>query len=1277
MDGVPGPKPLPAATPPAPPVAPLPLAGSADQAAQAYLSASPSAMAATQGELAGRMQMKLVGEAREDAAATPPLKAEAVGAAAPPVVAPSLPGAVPAAPAAAEVAGPAPQDALATPAPAAAQTNDAQNRALAQVPTGSVLDVFKSWLQGIITRISTRDPGLSTKAGRAGKVALTGGADPGRAEAEAQRAQASAAQAQARQEAQFRAHPGQARIQPQPIRATAPVPRAAPVPPVTQAEPDPHMADYARAPLPPDVRAATDRILAPGIAQKLAAQKTKIAGATARRDQDRAARIATAQAQARGTVAAADGQQRARILADRKRIAAEQGKGIATARAQLAGLKQDTAGESGRVRSGITTLTAREETRAQGALTAGETKADAERRKGESEARQLKAGLAAKKSSKGFWSRVKSAVTSAVRAVTNAIDKVFTRVRKAVAGILEAARKAAVGILNAAARAVTGVLNKFRKWVTSKITQYLGSIAPGLARRINGVINGITDAAIRGVKAVARAAVKAVNALARGLAKALDKVLSVFQTALTTGLKVAGALVTGDFKGALRAAIEGACQIAGVDPKSVFRLIDKAGKAIAPILKDPVGFLGNLFRSVGQGVRNFLGNIGKHLISGVIGWLTGALTTAGIEGPFSFTPRGIGKLVLQVLGVTYANIRARVIQRFPAAERVLDTIERSVAFVKTLIVKGPMALWEQITQTVGNLKSMVLGAIRKFLAIEVIKQGILWLLSFLNPASALVKVVKAIFDLVQTVIARLQQIRAFAETIWSAVKAVVAQNFKAVTKRVEQMLARGIPILISLIAGILGLNGITDRVAGILRRVSAPVNKVVARVVDRIVKLARKLVAKGKAGVKAAKTKVKKAAKALLKWWRQRHPFKDAQGKDHHVFFQGQQRNATPYVASNDPRPIKTFLADRLTKARAGGTSYTEAQVTQATTYFTTHVEPWAAKLATADPTPPNDRKASELAKAVAQLAKHSKHLARTFLRRFFDASDALDWPPPRLPVMTDSVKAKTFTADYIVTTAAKAEYRNKIAPGTESGKHTGDLEGWSVLQGAKMTTGGQKYVRMHLLPHLLGGNAVDSNLTPARGDRHNTPFSHAVEQPAIKAARHDDPSRPAPPIWYDVKIRYHANSGAPPAFWMGPPGDYPATAFPKQIQASWGYYKPRAAGKKIARGSAQGTLSHNPRKPRIEHDPPSVNDNAPTQLLRALQASSATKVTMHFVKNHLIANQKYSTRGEVLSKLHASIATTPPFRKQHAEYVHVVFTAIVKKRDKSNPASKTYVVLK
>ena len=57
----------------------------------------------------------------------------------------------------------------------------------------------------------------------------------------------------------------------------------------------------------------------------------------------------------------------------------------------------------------------------------------------------------------------------------------------------------------------------------------------------------------------------------------------------------------------------------------VMGIIRQAGDVFNQILRDPVGFAGNLVAAVRGGLGAFLSNVGTHLRNGLIGWLTGSL----------------------------------------------------------------------------------------------------------------------------------------------------------------------------------------------------------------------------------------------------------------------------------------------------------------------------------------------------------------------------------------------------------------------------------------------------------------------------------------------------------------------------------------------------------------------------------------------------------------------------------------------------------------------------
>ena len=124
----------------------------------------------------------------------------------------------------------------------------------------------------------------------------------------------------------------------------------------------------------------------------------------------------------------------------------------------------------------------------------------------------------------------------------------------------------------------------------------------------------------------------------------------------------------------------------------------------------------------------------------------------------------------------------------------------------------------------------------------------------------------------------------------------------------------------------------------------------------------------------------------------------------------------------------------------------------------------------------------------------------------------------------------------------------------------------------------GAKWVRMHLLTELLGGPAMDSNLTPARGPESNQRFKNSVEHPAKGAV---DAGQV---IWYKVDIDYHGS---------------PNENYVNLIRMEWGPYnfenekwEEKDAGFKINGKSIGGSDSQSPGPPDFSGGPEILNIN-------------------------------------------------------------------------------------
>ncbi len=883
------------------------LSGGSDTAVAAFTQASPSAMAAGQARFGEAVDGELKREQTALAAAPPVIVVKTTGEDLPLVAAPVLapPGEATISDGVTATApgriGPV---ALPAPAPFKANVRHTEKLAAESAPADNA---FKAAVASSVGAIQTRDDEVDTSAGARPAVELTAEADPSRLNRQRDdglRAVKDQRDAHAKALLQ---HPGQSNIRPRAISKRQSVAISATPTVAMESRDDADVRAYALSPLPADVRVAADAKIARTLTPHLAQARGQALDAAAARDRDKTRQVDTVQQAADSLSAETDSAQRRLVIENRGKVAKLQGEGIAEANAGAGAFSRDAALEQTRQQQAIGDHVATEQGKASAELDKGEKAAEEKKREGEREAGEKKQELEKEQQDNSFWGKVQSAIKKRVDEAITLIDHVFNKIRAAVKSVIEAAKNAAIGLVNAARSWVVDKLNKFRDWAKTQVDKYLKDAFPALAKRINAGIDAVADQARKAVDAIADVAVASVSRLADGLAGALDKVLGVFQTVLKTAVRVVGAVMQGDFAGALRAAVEGACDIAGVDPKTVFNFLDRAGKAIGAILAHPIKFIGDLFGAVGTGISNFAKNIEKHLIEGALGWLTGALPEINLTGPFEFSPKGILKIVLELLGITYDNIKARVIKGLPAAAGVFDAVEKGFPLLARIAVEGPGALWDEVKARMSDLKETVLGSIRSWLITNVIEGGIAWLLSLTNPASAIVKAVMLLYDLVKFLIERYQQIKTFILTVYDAVSDMAVGNFPKVVSGIEDSLAKVLPVLISLLATLLHLGGIAKKVREVLQRVTKPINAIVDKVVDGVIKFARSMLAKGKAAVTAVKAKGAAVIdKIREKFWPKRKFTVD--GESHTIYFEERGGRMEPFMRST-PTALADFVA--------------------------------------------------------------------------------------------------------------------------------------------------------------------------------------------------------------------------------------------------------------------------------------------------------------------------------------------------------------------------------
>ncbi|MFE4537260.1 DUF4157 domain-containing protein [Streptomyces scopuliridis] len=207
--------------------------------------------------------------------------------------------------------------------------------------------------------------------------------------------------------------------------------------------------------------------------------------------------------------------------------------------------------------------------------------------------------------------------------------------------------------------------------------------------------------------------------------------------------------------------------------------------------------------------------------------------------------------------------------------------------------------------------------------------------------------------------------------------------------------------------------------------------------------------------------------------------------------------------------------------------------------------------------------------------------------------------PPTILPPFTNgSTKAPSFKAHHI---------HKPLKQGTEADDEKDALPvGWELVANERRPDGkpyssGGDWVRMHLLPAPLGGDATTSNLVPARGDQ-NKEAASSVEHPAARAL--GETVRNAKwrgklnkMIWYDVHVSYYSDDKFP--------------GFPSFMRINWGGYN--YDGGHWKRDPATVTWPRNFLPPPEKEDAPPYAANVNRDDAHAIRR--ATGISMYFAE--------------------------------------------------------------
>jgi Domain of unknown function (DUF4157) len=267
--------------------------------------------------------------------------------------------------------------------------------------------------------------------------------------------------------------------------------------------------------------------------------------------------------------------------------------------------------------------------------------------------------------------------------------------------------------------------------------------------------------------------------------------------------------------------------------------VQKTGAALKSILMNPMPFVGNLVKAAKLGLQNFADNIGTHLKTGLISWLTGALE--GVYLPQALSLAEIGKFVMSVLGLAWAQVRGKIVKALgPTGEKIMSGLEKAADFIVTLVTGGPAALWEMIKEKLTELKDTVIEGIKDFVTSTIVKAAIPKLVAMFIPGAGFVAALVSIYGTIKSFMEQIGKVAAAVMAFVDSIVAIAAGQVGGAAHKVESALAGVLSIAIGLLAGFLNLGNVSAKVMAVVKKVQTAVDKALDKAIAWLIDKAKK-----------------------------------------------------------------------------------------------------------------------------------------------------------------------------------------------------------------------------------------------------------------------------------------------------------------------------------------------------------------------------------------------------------------------------------------------------
>lgn len=511
-----------------------------------------------------------------------------------------------------------------------------------------------------------------------------------------------------------------------------------------------------------------------------------------------------------------------------------------------------------------------------------------------------------------------------------------------------------------------------------------------------------------------------------------------------------------DLAGAVKAAFFLVLRVFDLPPDLLVKVARKAEDAWDTVSRKPLEFIKNTVRALGRGFGLLWANIEGHLEFGLKGWLLGQLDDAKITLPQDWKkPKEVFFFVMDVLGLNLDHVFVLLKQRFNDEQigkirtwtgrisRAADWIDKAID-----INKSPAENSKGLIDQAKDFGTTILKGVVQWVTVRVAEE-----LALLAASAAASAGLSEVLDIARRIYKALVTAKRWARRILDMVSdaldnvlEIASGAIEPVAKKFEDIMHRGMPVVIGFLADQVGLGDVGQQIAALAGKLHKNVDDGVLWVIDKVKVALAAVIGAAQAGVAA-----------LVDWWNDERKFTGLDGKTHRVFFKGGKDAARMMVASKEAE-LEFYLINLAAGKKESGENVsndTRGAANAALAYYR-----------------------EKIRKPVESQATHNRGKATApiidFAARMSEMSTLLeklvgDAARPAPPTKWDPQAPAHSKVDFL-----------SVATGRKGTDASGACAGWNDILAGGLTQSKGNWVRMHMITAGVGGFGDEKNTIPA-----------------------------------------------------------------------------------------------------------------------------------------------------------------------------------------------------